>query len=90
MPDRIAEYQAAVVACLLARALLHQHDLPSLLRAIEHSEAVAPILDPTLYREKAKAMGQDRDIIRAAMALWRFTISADAEARSYHRGREDW
>jgi hypothetical protein len=75
MPDHLADYQAAVVACHLARALLHDYDLPSLLRAIEHSEAVAPIIDPTLYREKAKAMKQDRDIIRAAMALWRFTVN---------------
>ena len=75
MPDHLADHQAAVVACHMARALLHQHDLPSLLRAIEHSEAVAPVLDPTLYREKAKAMRQDRDIIRAAMALWQFSIN---------------
>jgi hypothetical protein len=75
MHSNAADYQAAVVACHLARALLHDYDLPSPLRAIEHSEAVAPILDPTLYREKAKAMGQDRDIIRAAMALWQFPIN---------------
>ena len=37
MPDHLADHQAAVVACHMARALLHQHDLPSLLRAIEHS-----------------------------------------------------
>ncbi len=69
MPDHVADYRAAVLACHQARALLHEHDLPSLLAAIERAETTGPALDPTLWREKAKLMEQDRDIIRAAMAL---------------------
>ncbi len=68
----IAEYQAAVLACVQARALLRQHDLPAILAAIEHAETVGPVLDPTLYRERAPAMREDRALLRAAMALRQF------------------
>jgi hypothetical protein len=74
LPDRakIAEYRAAVLACHMARQILQLHELPTILDAIERAGAIGPVLDPTLYRDKAKAMEEDREILRAAMALWSF------------------
>jgi hypothetical protein len=60
-------YQDAVIACVAARRALKVHDLAGLLEAIEHAGAVAPILDPTLYREKASAMEEDRRLLEAAL-----------------------
>jgi hypothetical protein len=68
---KVLEYQAAVRIAALAAALLQEHDLPELLRAIDHSHAVGPILDPTLYREKAGAMELDRELLDAALPLWK-------------------
>lgn len=71
---KIAEYQEAVKACALARALLQVHDIPGMLRAIDHADAVGPILDPTLYRERAGAMAEDRQLLKAALPLAMFKV----------------
>lgn len=65
------DYRAAVMHVALAAQLLAAHDLPALLEAIAKAEAIGPILDPTLYRQKGKAMMEDREILRAALPLWR-------------------
>jgi hypothetical protein len=75
MGDPVADYRAAVIACHKARALLHEHDLPSLLAAFGRAETTGPVLDPTLWREKAKLMEQDKEILRAALVLWKFTLN---------------
>lgn len=67
--EKVEEYRAAIVCVALCGKLLAQHDLPALLAAIERAEAVGPIVDPTLYREKAKAMEEDREAMRAALPL---------------------
>jgi hypothetical protein len=56
----------------LCADLLAQHDLPGLLRDIERAHAAGPILDPTLYRDKAKAMDEDAELLRAALKLRAF------------------
>lgn len=65
----IAEYRAAVQAAVLCAKLLEQHDIPQLLRDIEHADAVGPILNPTLWMQKHGAMNEDREVLRAALAL---------------------
>ena len=65
----IERYQAAVRACAEAVRIVCQHDIQGLLDAIERAEAVGPFVDPTLYREKAGAMEQDRELFRAALQL---------------------
>lgn len=69
--DKIAEYRAAVTQVVLAARVIGSHDLPGLLAAIETAHAVGPMLDPTLYRDSAKAMDEDADVLRAAMPLYR-------------------
>jgi hypothetical protein len=67
-------YRNARLACELARNLLREHDFGELLRAIGRAEALGPMLDPTLYREKAGAMDEDRKVFEAAarfLGAWR-------------------
>ena len=68
---RVGQYQAAVIACAMARQLLQTHDLEGILRAIGDAHALGPVLDPTLYRDRAKAMEEDRALLEAALPLAR-------------------
>lgn len=72
MDARGVEYQAAVGSCALVGSMLTQYDLPAMVRAIEYAEAMGPMIDPTLYREKREAMDQDKDLLEAALPLWRW------------------
>lgn len=55
---------------MLAAGILREHDLPMILAAIERADVFGPLLDPTLWRDKHRAMEEDRDMLRAAMPLW--------------------
>lgn len=68
----VLEYRAAVMACAMARQLLQVHDLEGILQEIASAEVTGPMLDPTLYRDKSKAMAEDRALIEAALPLARF------------------
>lgn len=72
----IAAYQHAIRTCAAAREVLSGLDIPGLLRAIDHADALGPILDPTLYREKAKAMAEDKALLQAALPLATFKPGA--------------
>lgn len=83
--SRTAEdYRSAVVMAATAAKLLAGLDVPGLLEDIERAEAVGPIVDPTLYRDKAKAMGEDRELLCAALPLHKMgqRMMAAAEAQS--------
>lgn len=67
-------YQLTVKACALARAILQSYDVPKTLRDIEHAEAVGPIFDPALWREKSQAMAEDKALLQAALALATFQL----------------
>lgn len=62
-------YRSAVATAQLCAQLLSQHDLPQLLRDIERADAIGPILDPTLWRDKNKAMEEDKELLEAANKL---------------------
>lgn len=63
---QIGDYRAARMACEVAKALLEQHDFKKLLDAISRADALGPFVDPTLYRSKAGAMLEDRQVFGAA------------------------
>lgn len=65
------DYAAAIMSCVMAARLLSLHDLPGILAAIERTEALGPLLDPTLYRDRSRAMWDDKEMLEAAMPLWR-------------------
>jgi len=64
-------YRNAVVLCAAAAGFLADAELPlqELVRAIDHSDAVAPLLDPTLWLQKRTAMAEDKELFLAAMQL---------------------
>lgn len=55
---KIVEYRDALRTVGVAVAMLRQHDYAQLLRDIEHADAFGPLLDPTLWRDKHKAMNE--------------------------------
>lgn len=71
MDARVAEYQAAVRGVALLVGIVQQWDLPKLLEAIEHADAVGPLFDPTAWMRKREALEQDRELLKAALPLWK-------------------
>lgn len=69
---KIKEYQDAVLTAKLCANMLIAHDLSGLLAAIERADAIGPLLDPTLWRDKQKAMEEDAELLRAALKLRKF------------------
>lgn len=65
----IDDYRNAVRTAALAATMLQHIDFTMLIRAIDDAHAVGPILEPTLYREKCQAMGEDRALLVAAQSL---------------------
>jgi hypothetical protein len=69
--EKIEEYQAAVQTVALCARMIGEHDLPELLAAIEHADAIGPILDPTLWRDRHGAMHEDKEVLEAGLPLYR-------------------
>lgn len=69
--EAIETYQTAVLAVHVAAKMLAQHDLPRLLADIAKANAIGPLLDPTLWRDKNRAMLEDREALQAALPLYR-------------------
>lgn len=65
--EKVGRYRHARLACELVRNLLQQHDFSQLLRDIESADAIGPMVDPSLWMKKGKAMDEDREVFRAAL-----------------------
>lgn len=63
------EYMAAQNALLMSANLLQGHDLAAFLRRVDQAEAVAPIVDPTLYRRAGQRLAGTRELARAGLAF---------------------
>jgi hypothetical protein len=74
-------YETALHMASNAIALIDLVPVPDILNAMERADAVGPILDPTLYRAKAAAMAQDREIMEALLPAWRLAQKIKAEAK---------
>jgi hypothetical protein len=68
---KVLEYQQAVRTAVFAARMLQPHDLAGLIQAIDRADALGPLLDPTAWRERHQAMLEDREILEAALPLWR-------------------
>jgi hypothetical protein len=66
-----AEYRAAVVGCAFIAKMLTQYDLQAIIEAINHSDAFGCFIDPTLWINNRDKMQEDKQIIEAAMPLWK-------------------
>ena len=56
-------------AARMAAALVSAARLNEAIDAASQAESIAPIIDPTLYREKGQALSQDIQLLRAAAAF---------------------
>ena len=65
------DYRAAVQAVIVASQVLAVHDFERLLEAIDRADSIGPLLDPTLWRDKHKAMEEDKVLFRLALPLAR-------------------
>ncbi len=63
------EYQSLLKYLAQTAVLLTEMPIDELLLGIEKAEAVGPMLDPSLYREKSAAMAQDKKLLQAAKSL---------------------
>jgi hypothetical protein len=77
-----AEYQQALFTVATAGRLIVEADVPELLRKIEHCEAFGGFVDPTLYRDKIKDVQHDKDMLEAALPLWRWARKVQASAQA--------
>ncbi len=80
--EQISEYRSALLLILNSARVMTVIDLPKLLAAIEHSHALGPMVDPTLYREKMRAMDEDKEILTAALPLWKLAKKLEERARA--------
>lgn len=63
------DYRRLMISLYLVGDMLLKMPLDGLLRAQEHAETFGPLLDPTLYREKGRELGEDKSIVQAALAF---------------------
>lgn len=66
-----AEHRAAFAVVGMAGRLLLQYDLDQLLKDMEHSEDFGCFFDPTAWMNNIEKLKQDREVIEAALPLWR-------------------
>lgn len=71
-PSTPAEYKDALRAILIAAKMIRSWDLADLERGMTHNLEVGHLIDPTLWLTKHKALEQDRELVRAALYLWRY------------------
>ena len=57
-------YQSELVKAYMFVQVLRDMPLAEMHQAVEHCHSIGPIVDPTLYRDRQKAMSQDGDVIR--------------------------
>ena len=51
-------------AYLVAEVLVNMKDLPEAIRAADLAETTGPLLDPTAYMRKRKALSEDLEVLR--------------------------
>lgn len=72
------EYQAAIKAVVVVARVIGQHDIPELLRSIEHADAFGCFVDPTLWINNRDKMLQDKQVLEAALPLWHLAKKFEA------------
>jgi hypothetical protein len=63
------EYENALILCWRLAQISETIPTQEMSSAISRSEAIAPMIDPTLYIRKAEVMAEDRKIIEAVHVL---------------------
>lgn len=76
------QYQQQLFTVATTARLLVDVDIPDLLQRIERAHSLGSMIDPTLYRDKVVAMDQDKDMLEAALPLWRWARKIRASAQA--------
>ena len=58
-------YQTTLASLWALAFLVEEAPLAEMLAAAEHADTVGAIVDPTLYREKMRALHEDMEMLRA-------------------------
>ncbi len=58
-------YQANLAQLWALAFLIEEAPLGEMLAAAERADTIGPIVDPTLYRTKMQALGEDMEMLRA-------------------------
>ncbi len=75
---KIDEYRSALCAAVLCAKTIKQYNVPQLLRDIERADAFGPLFQPTLWKDRSKAMLEDKALLEAALPLWRMAEKLEA------------
>lgn len=74
-------YQEALILIVQSARLVGMVDVPDMLQRIERADSLGALLDPTLYGEKHAAMMEDKQLLEAALPLYRIAKEMEARAR---------
>jgi hypothetical protein len=77
----VEEHQTAVRNAMLIYQIIRDEPLAELLERIDRAEGVAPVLDPTLYRDKRQALSEDKRMIEALFSFQSAMKKLEAETR---------
>lgn len=64
------EYKDGLQHAGLCFRLMETINVPAMINAINHAEAVGPIFHPSLFIEKETKMEEDKKILEALLPLW--------------------
>ena len=70
----VEEYRDNLELILSAARLVSIVDVPKMLADIAHADTVGPFLDPTLWQANHHKMEEDRELLKAALPLWKQAI----------------
>lgn len=62
-----ANYRDNLIGFWALASLVGEAPLPEMIAAIEHADAIGPLVDPTAYRDKVAAMHEDLEMLRALL-----------------------
>jgi len=71
-------YRVAMESIVMAANLIRQYDLPGMIESINFADRVGPFVDPTMYMHNAHLMHKSKEIIEAALPLWRLAERNEA------------
>ena len=69
MPIKREEYSNHLRTAYLFASLSASIPAQEMVDMLSRSEAIAPLLDPTLWREKGKAASEDKELLHALAAF---------------------
>jgi hypothetical protein len=73
------EYQGHMIMLWTAAEAISKMPLITILERMNRAEALGPLLDPTLWRDKSKQFQEDKRIVEAALHVARAFAEIKAE-----------